>query len=76
MQSPIYPHDLHCVPRRVTTSSDRGHVDESATELSLFRTTCMEQADDKPETAEVDRIVSQETENNEAASTYVDAAYC
>ena len=35
-QLPTYPGDLHCVLRRLATSSCRGsHVDESATGLSL-----------------------------------------
>jgi len=40
----IYLHDLHFMSLRTATSSYRGHVDELATELSLLRTTCMEQA--------------------------------
>ena len=34
-QSPTCPRDLPCVLRRLATSSCRGHVDESATGLSL-----------------------------------------
>jgi len=35
LQMPMYPLDLHCVLRRLATSSCRRHVDEPATGLSL-----------------------------------------
>jgi len=51
----MYRPDLHCVLRRLATSLCRGHVDESATGLSLYRRTAsMEQAADTAEATAVD----------------------
>jgi len=65
-QLPTYPLDLHCVLRRLSTSSCCGHVDESATGLSLsphHGTWSMEQAADTAEAAAVDQYFSSPTEN-------------
>ena len=52
---------IACLPRRVATSSYRGHVDEWAIELSLLphHVHGIKQALDRPEAAAVDRLISQ-----------------